>query len=129
MGLSFLEYKLNWFVFSIFNILKYDNIVNQVHYLPFKPTNMVLLLLELMIVCRVSKYLICIADWEFKIYEVYLSILADSTSAFAEIMLAYDTLFWIAADCIFFLVSSDSIKSLMKIFYINKPQVLTLCST
>jgi hypothetical protein len=69
-----------------------------------------------MITCKVYKYLICIADGEFKIYEVYLSIFADYTSALAEIILAYETLFWIAADCIFFFVSYVKIKSLMKIF-------------
>lgn len=58
-----------------------------------------------------SRYRICIADEEPKIYAVSLSNLADSTSALAEMMVAYDTLFWMAADCKFFWTSSDSITS------------------
>jgi hypothetical protein len=42
------------------------------------------------------------AELEFKIYDVYFIILADYTSAFAEIMVASDTRFWMAADCRFF---------------------------
>lgn len=99
------------------------------HYLPFSDTNIVLLFWELIMTCKVSKYLICMADWEFNIYDVYFNNFADSTSALAEIMLAYDTLFWIAADCMFRLVSSESIRSLIKIFSMNNPQVPTLCST
>lgn len=99
------------------------------HSFPLRETNIVLLLFELIITCRVSKYLICIADWEFRISEVYFNILADSTSALAEMMLASDTLFCIAADCIFFLVSSERIKSRMKIFSMKRPQVSTLCAT
>lgn len=86
------------------------------HSLPFKDTNMVLLLLEVMIFCSAYRYLICMADLEFKISDVSFNILAASTSALAEIMLASETLFWMAADCIFFLVSSDKIRSLMKMF-------------
>jgi hypothetical protein len=52
--------------------------------------------------CTASKYLICIADPEFKIYEVSFNILADSTSALADMMVASDTLFWMAADWRFF---------------------------
>lgn len=62
----------------------------------------------------ISKYLICIAEPIFKISEVYLSIFAAYTSAFAEIMFAYETLFWIAADWRFFFVSSFNIKSLLE---------------
>ena len=58
------------------------------HSFPFKDTNIVLLLLEVIIFCNASKYLICIADLEFKISDVYFNILAASTSALAEIMLA-----------------------------------------
>jgi hypothetical protein len=71
--------------------MKFNHLIY--HSFPFKETNIVLLLPELIITCKVYRYLICIADWEFKIYEVYLSIFADSTSAFAEIMLASETLF------------------------------------
>lgn len=86
------------------------------HYFPFNETNIVLLLSDVMMFCRASRYLICIADLEFKIYDVYFNNFAASTSALAEMILASETLFWIAADCIFFLTYSDRIKSLIKIF-------------
>lgn len=76
-----------------------------------------------------SKYLICIADCEFKIYDVSFNIFAASTSAFAEIIVASETLFWMAADWRFFFVSSDKIKSLIKMFSMKRPHVLTLCFT
>jgi hypothetical protein len=63
------------------------------HSFPLSETNIVLLLFELMITCNVSRYRICMADCELRISEVYFNILADSTSALAEIMLASDTLF------------------------------------
>ena len=59
---------------------------------------MVLLLLEDRIFWIASKYLICMADCELRIYDVYFNIFAVSTSAWAEIIFASDTLFWIAAD-------------------------------
>lgn len=46
------------------------------------------------------------AEVEFKIYEVYFSILAASTLACASMMVASDNRFWIAADCMFFCVSA-----------------------
>lgn len=79
--------------------------------------------------CKAYRYRICIADCEFRISEVYFNIFADYTSACAEIMFASDTLFWIAADCIFSFVSCDKNKSLMKIFSMNRPHVSTLCFT
>jgi hypothetical protein len=39
------------------------------------------------------RYRICIADEEFRIYEVSFNILAASTSALADMMVAYDTRF------------------------------------
>lgn len=99
------------------------------HSFPFSDTNIVLLLPEFIITCNVYKYRICIADCEFNISEVYFNIFADSTSAFADIMLASEILFWIAADCMLRFVYSERIKSFMKIFSINRPQVFTLWAT
>lgn len=99
------------------------------HYLPFSDTNIVLLFCDVIMFWMASKYRICIADCEFKISEVSFSIFAASTSAFAEMIVASETLFWMAADCRFFLVSSDKIRSLMKMFSMKSPHVLTLCLT
>ena len=58
------------------------------------------------------------ADWDCRIYEVYFSILAASTLALASMMVAYETLFWMAADCMFFWVSALRMRSGYNIFYL-----------
>ena len=58
------------------------------HYFPFRETNIVFELFEVMIFCSASRYRICMADFEFRISEVYFSNFAVYTSALAEMMLA-----------------------------------------
>lgn len=48
-------------------------------------------------VFNVSKYLICIAAFEFNYYAACLISFADSTSAFAEIILLSASLLYLAA--------------------------------
>lgn len=71
-----------------------------------------------MIFCTVSRYLICIAEDEFSMSDDSFIILADSTSALAEIIVAYETLFWIAADCMFLCTSIGRIMSLLIRMYL-----------
>lgn len=106
------------------------------HYLPFKFTKIDFWPPDIITFCTISRYLICIAEFIFRIYDVYFSILAVYTSAFALIMLAYDTRFWIAADWRFFFVYSFNIRSklktplpLIKIFSMYNPHAWTWGAT
>ena len=60
---------------------------NQVSF-PLSFMIIMLLLLLATMFCTAYKYRICMAEEEFKIYEVSLSSLAASTSAWAEMMVA-----------------------------------------
>ena len=51
------------------------------------------------------------AEPEFRISEVSLSSLADSTSALAEMMVASEIRFWMAADCKFLCTSFERMTS------------------
>jgi len=112
-----------WCLYFIFNLILLKRIIKviiQTHdqSLPLRFIKMVLLLLCWLIFCTAYKYRICIADEEFKIYEVYFIILAHSTSAWADIMVATDNRFWIAADCKFFCTSGCKITSTLDIKYL-----------
>lgn len=71
------------------NILKFN--IN--HSFPFKFTNIDFWPPPPIMLPIASRYLICIADEVFKIYEVSFSSFADYTSAFADIIVASDILF------------------------------------
>lgn len=71
----------------------------------------------LVMFCTTYKYRICIAELVFKIYEVSFRSFADSTSAFAAMIVASEVRFWIAADCRFFCTSAGRITSEWKLQY------------
>jgi hypothetical protein len=70
------------------------------------------------IFCTTSRYRICIAEEEFRIYEVSFINFADYTSAFAEIIMASEVLFWMAADWRFFCTSGGRMTSALRIGYL-----------
>ncbi len=119
-----LYYKGTWrsciehlkLIFKVFHYGSYSNIIlkikdNNHQSLPFKLMNIVLFPHLFVMFCTAYKYLICIADPEFRIYEVYFKSLADSTSALAEMIVASETLFCMAADWRFFWTSGCKITS------------------
>ena len=125
---SILEYFVLWFKRKNIKLipklieLKYHKKINRyqilnfffLHSLPFKLTKIDFWPPEEITFWTISKYLICIAEFILRISDVYFNIFAAYTSALALIMLAYETLFWMAADWRFLFVYSFNMRSELK---------------
>jgi hypothetical protein len=103
---SSLRFSIWKLFYSIILIIKAED-----HSLPFKLMKIVLFPHLFVMFCTAYRYRICIADPEFRIYEVSFISLADSTSALAEMIVASETRFWMAADWRFFWTSGGRMTS------------------